>query len=99
MSSQEFIGYSNEEIADAFVFPQRLTKKQEKEAVHQLAEARKKRQPEMSDSDKLTTNLLQFKFQLEDYVDKEEFLYKKTFGYFIKTYIRLSKKKRNEFAE
>jgi len=52
----------------------------------------------MSEADMLLADLLQLKFQMEDYVNREEFTIQKNFGHFLKEYFRLSRKKRNEFA-
>lgn len=64
--------YTPEELADAFVFPVKLTAKQKKEAAQQLAEARKKTRQEMTEKDRLISRLYQFRFQLEDYLDSKE---------------------------
>jgi len=98
MINKQFAGMSNEDIADAFILPQKLTKKQGTSAALELAAARKKRQEEMTEADKLTANLFQLKFQLEDYIKNEGFDAEKTFGYFLKKYLHLGNKKRNEFA-
>jgi plasmid maintenance system antidote protein VapI len=90
--------YTIEEIADAVMIPQKLTKKQQAEADLQLAEARKKNQLAFSESDRLLANLLRFKLQLEDYLKNEDFNTEKTFGHFLKEYLQLISKKRNEFA-
>lgn len=55
-----------EELAEAIVFPVTLTHSQKKEAREQLAAARKEGQKEMTEEDRLTLNILQLKFQLED---------------------------------
>ncbi len=98
MINKQFAGYSDEEIADAFVLPQKLTKRQQASAALELVKARKKSLGGMSEIDKLTANLLQLKFQLEDYIKSEDFNEEKSFGYFLKEYLHLINKKRNEFA-
>lgn len=91
--------YSDKEIAEALVLPQKLTRKQQAEAAIQLAEARKKSIAKMTNAEKLAANLLQLKFQVEDYLKNDEFDEQKTFGYFLKQYLLLINRKRNEFAE
>jgi plasmid maintenance system antidote protein VapI len=98
MSKKLFVSYSTKDIADAFILTQKLTKKQQDEAAQQLAEAREKSQQELSEDDRLLINLLQFKFQLEDYLKNEDFNIEKTFGHFLKEYLQLIHRKRNEFA-
>ena len=47
----------------------------------------------------LKGTLLQLRFQIEDYLNDLHFDKRKTFGYFLKSYIDSLKKKRNEFAD
>lgn len=91
--------YTPEELADAFVFPVKLTAKQKKEAAEQLAAARKKTQEGMTESTKLGLQLYHLKFQLEDYLQSTAFNPELTFGCFLKKYVELLNKKRKEFAE
>lgn len=91
--------YTPEELADAFVFPVKLTAKQKKEAAEQLAAARKKTQSEMTEETKLSLRLYHLKFRLEDYLESKEFNPEITFGSFLKMYVELMEKKRKEFAE
>jgi plasmid maintenance system antidote protein VapI len=85
------------EIID-LISPQRLTKQQQKEAASQLANVRAVSQKEMTDADRMVANLLQLRFQLEDYIGNEKFNADKTFGFFLKGYLLVIQKKRNEFA-
>lgn len=91
--------HTQEELAEALVFPVTLTVAQKKEAVEQLAAARKKTQQEMTESDRLTLQLLQLKFQLEDYIEGKNYDPEKHFGYFLKRYIDILEVKRKAFAE
>ncbi|RBL88326.1 hypothetical protein [Chitinophaga flava] len=86
------------DIGDNYVLTEKLSPGQEALARKQLAEARKRTQAEMSEREKLIANLLQLKFRLEDYINNKEFDEQKTFGYFLKEYLQLIHKKRNEFA-
>ncbi|NLR65694.1 helix-turn-helix transcriptional regulator [Chitinophaga varians] len=87
-----------EEVADDVVMTEKLSPAQEVEARKQLAAARKKTQAGMTEQERLIANLLQLKFRLEEYIDNREFDDKLTFGYFLKEYLQLIHKKRNEFA-
>jgi plasmid maintenance system antidote protein VapI len=91
--------YTPEELADAFVFPVKLTAKQKKEAAGQLAAARKKTQAAMSDETKFGLIAFHVRFRIEDYLQSKEFDPELTFGYFLKVYVELLEKKRKEFAE
>jgi plasmid maintenance system antidote protein VapI len=91
--------FSPEELADAFVFPVKLTAKQKKEAAEQLAAARKRTQAEMNDETKFSLTSFHIRFRIEDYLEKKDFDPELTFGSFLKLYIELLEKKRKEFAE
>lgn len=90
--------HTPEELAEAIVFPVTLTQTQKKEAREQLAAARKG-QKEMTGDDRLSLNVLQLKFQLEDYIQNKEFSPELTFGYFLKQYVDLLHVKRKQFAD
>lgn len=91
--------HTPEELAEAFVFPVKLTAKQQKEAAEQLAAARKKTQKEMTDEDRLSCKLYQLRFHIEDCLDSKEYNPELTFGHFLKKYIKLIGKKQKAFAE
>ena len=87
------------ELAEAIVFPVTLTPVQKKEAREQLAIARKKSNRKMSNNDRLSLQIFQLKFQLEDYIQNKEFNPALTFGYFLKQYVDLLQVKRKDFAD
>ena len=91
--------YSPEELANSFVFPAHLTKKQKEEADIALSEVLKQRRAEMSREYQLKGTLLQLRFQIEDYLNDLHYDKRKTFGYFLKSYIDGLKKRQNEFAD
>ncbi|MBS1737946.1 MAG: hypothetical protein JSS98_15285 [Bacteroidetes bacterium] len=86
------------ELAEAYVYPVTLTPAQKKEADKQLKAARAKVQSEMTAEDKLTSDILQLRFQLEDYLNNEKFDPRLKFSYFLKAYVQLLNKKRKVFA-
>ncbi|HRN46769.1 MAG TPA: hypothetical protein PLR74_07030 [Agriterribacter sp.] len=86
------------ELAKAYVYPVTLTPAQKKEADKQLKAARTKVQSEMTAEDKLTSDILQLRFRLEDYLNNEQFDPKLKFSYFLKAYVQLLNKKRKVFA-
>lgn len=91
--------FTPEELADAFVFPVKLTAKQKKEAAKQLAAARKKTQAEMTDETKFSLRAFGIRFRIEDYLKEERFDPERTFGSFLKMYIELMEKSRKKMAE
>lgn len=94
-----FEQHTPEEIAEAFVFPVKLTAKQRMEADKQLAEHRAQRRAEMTEAEKLNIKLLQLKFRLEDYIKGDQYNPQYTFGYFLEQYLQLTNRKKKEFAK
>jgi hypothetical protein len=58
---------------DVIVSPVTLTPAQKKEAAKQLAAARKISQREITENDRISLQLFQLKFQLEDYIQNKKF--------------------------
>jgi plasmid maintenance system antidote protein VapI len=91
--------FTPEELVDAFVFPVKLTAKQQKEAAEQLAAARKKSKAEMTDETKRSLIAIGVRSRIADSLQEETFNPEHTFGSFLKLYVELLEKKRKEFAE
>ena len=90
---------SPKDLAESFVFPVKLSAKQQKAADLQLAEARQKAKEKMTAEEKLTGRLMGLKFQMEDYFRADKPNNEYSFGYFLKLYIELLDLKRRGFAE
>jgi len=99
MKTKKITEYSSQELAEAYVFPVKLTAKQKEEAARQLLQARAKTQAELTESDKQTSRVLQLRFRLEDYLNGEAFDPALTFGHFLKEYVSILGKKRKVFAD
>lgn len=91
--------YDSEELVNSFILPVKLNRKQQKEAAEQLSAARKKLRNQASEQDVLTLNLMQLKYQLEDYVKNDQYDPDKKFGYFLKAYLDIINKKAGELAK
>jgi len=91
--------HSPKELVESFVFPVKLSAKQQKAADLQLAEAREKAREKMTAEEKLTGRLMGLKFRMEDYFRAEKPNTEYSFGYFLKLYIELLDMKRRGFAE
>jgi plasmid maintenance system antidote protein VapI len=91
--------FTPEELADAFVFPVKLTAKQKKEAAEQLAAARKRTQAEMSDETKFSLIAVGIRSRITDSLKEERFNPEHTFGSFLKLFVDLIEKKRKDFAK
>ena len=90
--------YTKDEAVQSFVFPVSLSRRQQEQARNQLKEARAKLHAEANDKELLVGRLMQFKFELEDYIQKDAYDPGKRFGNFLKAYLAIIHKKSNEFA-
>ena len=90
--------YTPEEIAESLMIPAKLTAKQQEQANRDLAAARKKSQAAMTEEVKIELDLLQLRFQLEDYL-KGDYDPALNFGHFLERYLTIIHKKKKEFAK
>ncbi len=90
--------YGAKEVAENMVFSVKLSPKEQEESNKAFSAALAKHRAAMSPEEKLKAFLLQFRFQMEDYIKGTHFDKKKTFGYFLKSYIESLKRKHIEFA-
>lgn len=91
--------YTPQEIADSFVITERLSPLQKKAADLELKEARKRTQEQMAEKERLVMKIMQFKFQIDDYLKDKNFNAERTFGHFLKEYVSILNKKRKDFAK
>lgn len=95
----DFSKFTSEELADAFVFPaDRKTTAEEKREESDFWEARRKKFDNRTPVQQIYANLLQLKFQLEDYIGSAQYKDKLNFGYFLNEYVSRQEKKDKEFA-
>ncbi len=91
--------FSHEEIAESYIFPDHSSKEQKGAALELLQAYRKKRHAKQTANDKLMLQIMQLKFLMEDYINKNEYNNKMSFGYFLKEYISSLEIKNKEFAD
>jgi plasmid maintenance system antidote protein VapI len=89
---------TDEELAEAYIFPADKSIVSEAEELAFWA-MRKKRLRERSPEQQILANILQLKFQLEDYIQHSDYDDKHNFGFFLKSYIDILGKKNKDFAE
>ena len=90
--------YGAEELAGSFVFPAENSGKDETNSTKRLQEILAMRRASLTPAMKQKAQLMQLRFQIEDYLEENRFNRKKTFGYFLKSYVTIINKKSNEFA-
>jgi len=91
--------YGAEELAGSFVFPAENSARDEANSTKRLQEILAERRASKTPAEKQKAQLMQLRFQIEDYLKEKRFNGKKTFGYFLKSYITILDKKSNEFAD
>jgi len=91
--------YTEEELAEAFVFPHALTEEEKKKADQELWEFRKKRLQEMTPEEKIYSGLLQIKYQIKAYVESEYYDENKGVSTYLREYMRVVAKTQKELAE
>lgn len=90
--------YTPKELAESFVFRAKLSGKQKKETDRELAEARKKTREKSHPNDALLLRLLQLKYQMEEYSSNAPFDANRSFGFFLRAYLKSLDKKNKDFA-
>lgn len=91
--------YTDEEIADSMLIPADLTEKENKELAEEMREIRMQKLGEMTEEDRILSDVMRLRFQMESYVKKSGFSFQKTFGKYLEEYIRILNKTRREIAE
>ncbi|AEA43377.1 hypothetical protein [Fluviicola taffensis] len=91
--------YTNKELAESFVFRNKLTANQKVESDLQLNEMRKNIQQSITPKQLLLSRLLQLKYQIEDYLENPTYDAKHSFGFFLRGYLETLNKKNKEFAK
>lgn len=90
--------YTPKELADSFVFRTKLTAKEKAKSVMQLNEMRKKMKQKNTPKQELLSRLLQLKYQIEDYSNNAPYDINRSFGFFLREYLKSLNKKNKDFA-
>jgi hypothetical protein len=96
---KDFSNHSDRELAEAYIFPHTAAttaekKKEEEEFWQQRRERFENRLPQ----EKMYAKLLQLKFELEDYVNSNQYKAMFNFGYFLNEYVQRQGKLDKQFA-
>ena len=87
------------ELAESFVFPAERTSEEMKSDSEAIQKLRRDSSVNQNDEVALTLQLLQLKYRIEDYVQKNTYDEKLTFSHFLKEYVLLANKKQKAFAQ
>jgi transcriptional regulator with XRE-family HTH domain len=92
--------YTDEEIADAYLFPPPKRSKKEQEKLNkEIGEALTKLRESRTPEEKLEAKIFQLKLQMRDYIKSTEYYEGKRFGYFLTKYLEMLEKKNKDFAK
>jgi transcriptional regulator with XRE-family HTH domain len=90
--------YSDEEIAESFVFRNTMTAEERELAEEELRKLRFESLKNMSDEQILQSELLRMRLLMKDYFKQSEFIESFSFSSQLKNYISLLKKTQTDFA-
>lgn len=91
--------YTDEEIADAMLIPADLTAEEKKKADEELRAFRFKLLHEMTEEQRIYSDLLRFRYQMESYIKQEKFTQEKSFGKQLEEYARILKRTKKKLSE
>ncbi|MCB0650944.1 MAG: hypothetical protein KDC85_06690 [Saprospiraceae bacterium] len=91
--------YTVEEIAESMMIPANLTEDEQKEANEALKAFRFKVLSERTEEQRIYSDLLRFRYQLENYLQNETFDPEKSFGKQVEEYARILKRTKKKLSE
>ncbi|BDS15173.1 hypothetical protein [Aureispira anguillae] len=91
--------YSDEEIADAMLIPKGLTEIEMEKAKEDLLVFRLKLLAEQNEEERIYSDLLRFKYQMEDYIKMGGYSSDKSFGKHLEEYAHILKRTKKQLSE
>ena len=91
--------YTDEEIAESMVLPSEMTAAEKEQSEKEIRSYRLNQLRNMTEEDRIISDVMRLKFQIENYLVAEKFSSEKTFGKYLKEYIRILKKSRTEISK
>ena len=91
--------HTDKELAEAHIFPSRLSPAEKKEAEKEFSEFRKQRLLQMTEKDHIYSRIVQLKYIIEDYTKSNNYNSTYTFSHFLKEYIHSINKKNTDFSK
>lgn len=91
--------YTDEEIADAMLIPADLTEQEQKEVDSEIRAFRMKLLSEMTEEQRTYSDLLRFRYQLENYIKNMDYDEAMNFGTQVEEYARILKRNKKNLAE
>jgi len=91
--------YTDEEIVDAMLIPADLTGEEAATLSAEMKEIRFQKLREMTEEDRILSDIMRLRFNIENYLRGDGFSFEKTFGKYLEEYIRILKKSRKDISE
>lgn len=89
---------TDEEIVDSAMIPADLTDAEREEADEEIKRVRLQQLRNQSETDQILADVMRLRFQIENYIKYEPFLYDHTFGKYLREYVRILRKDRKTIA-
>lgn len=90
---------TDEEIADSMLIPQDMTEEEKKKSHEEIKAFRFKLIRERTEEQRIYSELLRFKFLLENYLNNEPFNISQSFGKKIEEYVRILNRTKKNLSE
>ena len=91
--------YTVAEIAASMMIPADLSEEEKAQSEAELNLYRREALARMTEQDRIISDVMRLRFQMEQYVKKEPFSFDKTFGKYLEEYIRIVKRSRREISQ
>lgn len=91
--------YTDEEIASSMLIPEDLSEEEQKKADEELRAFRFKLLSERTEEQRMYSDLLRMRYQLERYIKESTFMEEKSFGQQLEEYARILKRTKKDLAE
>lgn len=91
--------YTDEEIAKSMLIPADLTEEERKKANEELRAFRFNLLSERTEAQRIFSDLMRFRFQMEDYIENGIYAEEKSFGKHLEEYIRILKRTKKQLSE
>ena len=91
--------YSDEEIAEAYMIPATLSPEEAEKERQKLLAFRFKLLEEQSEEERIYSDVLMLKYQIEDYLENGVYIEEKSFGKFVEAYARILNRTKKKLAE
>lgn len=91
--------YTDEEIVDSMFIPADLTEQEEKRLAEEMKQIRLQKLQETTEEDRIVANVMNLRFEIEDYTNKKLFSWEQTFGKYVEKYVLAVKRTVKTLAE